>query len=124
MEVASLDHFGLARRLLALRKLVAWVSLFAFLIVGFAHSVHDFSSSLGAPTRSHSATFLQTSNADTAKDPTAITMHCHACEIVLMTVQSDAPPDDVVAFQVPVSHLGSFRPHGPAAETPPPIAMF
>ena len=124
MGAASPKCLTSVRRLPTLRTVVAWVSVVAFLVVGFAHSFHDFSSSPSTPPSSHSHTVLQTSTADSAKHSTAMSVHCDACEIVMMTVRNYAPADAALDFEVPVPHFASFQPHLLTAETPPPIATL
>lgn len=108
-----------------LRRAVAVVCALAFLVVGLAHTVHDFGSSAAATIPAAAAdSGLQQGTSEPAKHSRIGIEHCHACEIVVMTVADEAAPAVDVAREVPVAPLAGIRAHTPAAETRPPIVTL
>jgi hypothetical protein len=106
----------------ALRRAVAVVCAVAFLVVGFAHSLHHFD----AAPASHSyqtASSPSDTSPETSKKPSLAVEHCHGCVMVAMeiAVQSAA---SMLSPDRPAVGLDGIHPYPPVAETPPPIASI
>jgi hypothetical protein len=105
----------------ALRRGLAAVCAAAFLLVGFAHTLHHFDTNI--PAAYQVGAGPSDESPDSSKAPQAIE-HCHGCVMVAMAIaeQSVAPVLVPLGSVAPRSESG--RPHPPTVETPPPISMI
>jgi hypothetical protein len=107
-------------RLPALRRALAAVCAVAFLVVGFAHSLHHFNAMTPAAAYQTGAG-VSSDSPDTTKKAAVAVEHCHGCVMIAMAALT--PPT------LPIPVLSKFsaeipdhmRPYLPVAEPPPPI---
>jgi hypothetical protein len=104
--------------LVALRRLVAVLCATAFLVVGFAHSLHHFGSSvLTASTQS--ALEPPAGGLDSPNSVSSDNYHCHGCTM-LATLGGESAAATLVAAEIPLFRLDAGQAHRAVVEPPPP----
>jgi len=102
---------------LALRRVLAVLCATAFLVVGFAHSLHHFGSSvLTATSQSLAEPAAGGLDSPNASDDN---YHCHGCTM-LATLGDESAIATRVAAEVPLFRLDSGPAHRAVVEPPPP----
>jgi hypothetical protein len=104
-------------------RTVALACAVALLIVTFAHSIHHFAGSAPTNVVQENVNTSDTSP-DSSNKASIMIEHCQGCSMIAMVVLAQPVVPNRIAADLPMRRVDEKRPHSPAVEIPPPIAMI
>jgi hypothetical protein len=104
----------------ALRGVIAGLCVCAFLVVGFAHSLHHFGTASTAAVAWQAGIDRSDESPNSSDKAAVVVEHCLGCTIIAVLPNDDDGVSVSFRTVLPFTTIDRTRPHSVAVELPPP----